>query len=284
MIRFAFLGRVSTEDLQDPVASRRWQLARAEALVAGHGRIVAEFFDVGQPRAVSWLRRPESARLLEALEDRGRGFDAVVVGEPQRVFYDNQFGLVFPLFVHFEVALWVPEVGGALDPDSEAHCLIMSVYAGMSRAERRRIQVRVRAAMAAQAECEGRFLGGRPPYGYRLADAGPHRNPVLAALGARCHRLELDPQAALVVERIFALRLDGWGGKRIAGVLNAESVPCPSAHDRCRNRHRSGVGWMAGTVLSILANPRYTGHQVWNKQSRTDVLVDPHNVGLGPGP
>lgn len=55
MIRFAFLGRVSTEDLQNPVASREWQLARAEALVAGRGRIVAEFFDVGQSRAVSWL-------------------------------------------------------------------------------------------------------------------------------------------------------------------------------------------------------------------------------------
>jgi hypothetical protein len=34
-------------------------------------------------------------------------------------------------------------------------------------------------------------------------------------------------------------------------------------------------------VLSILANPRYTGHEVWNKQSRTEVLVDPHNVSLG---
>lgn len=40
MMRFAFLGRVSTEDLQDPVASRQWQLSRAEALVADRGRIV----------------------------------------------------------------------------------------------------------------------------------------------------------------------------------------------------------------------------------------------------
>jgi hypothetical protein len=32
-----------------------------------------------------------------------------------------------------------------------------------------------RAAMAAHVATEGRFLGGRPPYGYRLADAGPHR-------------------------------------------------------------------------------------------------------------
>jgi hypothetical protein len=70
--------------------------------------------------------------------------------------YDNQFGLVFPLFEHFDVGLWVPEVGGPIDPDSEAHSLIMSVYARMSKAERRRIQVRVRSAMTSQVEREGR--------------------------------------------------------------------------------------------------------------------------------
>ncbi|GAA4931114.1 hypothetical protein GCM10023224_08740 [Streptomonospora halophila] len=85
MIRFALAGRVSTEDLQDPATSRQWQRRRAEHLVAGSGEIVAEFFDVGQSRAVAWPRRPESARLLAALEDPGRGIDAVVVGEPQRV-------------------------------------------------------------------------------------------------------------------------------------------------------------------------------------------------------
>lgn len=30
------------------------------------------------------------------------------------------------------------------------------------------------AISAAQAAIESRFLGGRPPYGYTLADAGPH--------------------------------------------------------------------------------------------------------------
>nr|WP_207391369.1 recombinase family protein [Streptomonospora litoralis] len=266
--------------MQDPATSRQWQRRRAEHLVAGSGEIVAEFFDVGQSRAVAWPRRPESARLLAALEDPGRGFDAVV-GEPQRVFYDNQYGLTFPLFVHFDVPLWVPEVGGAIDPDSEAHTLIMSAYAAMSKAERRRIQIRVHASMAAQAELEGRFLGGRPPYGYRLIDAGPHPRPDLAALGARAHRLEPDPVTAPMVRRIFALRLAGNGAKRIANVLNAEGVLCPAARDPARNRHRDGQGWGPGTVLSLLSNPRYTGRQVWNKQSKSERLLDVHNVGLG---
>jgi hypothetical protein len=46
--RFAFYGRVSTEDWQDPVTSRARQQEQAAALVAGHGMIVAEFFDVGR--------------------------------------------------------------------------------------------------------------------------------------------------------------------------------------------------------------------------------------------
>jgi hypothetical protein len=52
-MRFAFYGRVSTEDQQDPQASKGWQLSRARSLIepAG-GRIVAEFFDVGLSRSL----------------------------------------------------------------------------------------------------------------------------------------------------------------------------------------------------------------------------------------
>ncbi|MGW5479907.1 hypothetical protein [Streptomyces sp. NPDC004008] len=99
---------------------------------------------------------------------------AVVIGEQQRTFYGNQFGNTFPVFMHFRIPLWVPEVGGPIDPDNEAHDLVMSVFGGMSKGERNRIKSRVRTAMSSQAQLQGRYLGGRPPYGYRIADAGPH--------------------------------------------------------------------------------------------------------------
>jgi site-specific DNA recombinase len=86
-LTFAFYGRVSTEDQQDPEASRLWQLGRARALIepAG-GQIVAEYFDVGHSRALPWKRRPYATTLLAALADPQRDFDAVVIGEPQRAF------------------------------------------------------------------------------------------------------------------------------------------------------------------------------------------------------
>jgi site-specific DNA recombinase len=60
-LRFAFYGRVSTEDWQDPVTSLVRQRDQAAALVAGRGRIVAEWFDTGQSRTLAWARRPQAA-------------------------------------------------------------------------------------------------------------------------------------------------------------------------------------------------------------------------------
>jgi hypothetical protein len=281
--RFAFAGRVSTEDNQDPKSSRAWQLSRAESLIAPHGGVVVdEFFDVGHSRALPWKRRPRSAVLLEALKRPDRGFEAVVIGEPHRMFYGNQFGLVFPLFVHYGVELWVPEVGGRVDPDSEGHDMLMNLYGGVSKGERNRIKVRVRTAMASQAAIEGRFLGGRPPYGYMLDDAGPHPNPAKAADGKRLHRFVLDPVTAPVVRRIFDDYLvKELGFYAIAEALTAEGILSPSAYDRARNRHRPGLAWGKTAVRGILMNPRYTGRQVWNRQRRVEMLVDVEDVTLG---
>lgn len=62
-LQFVFYGRVSTEDWQDPVTSRARQREQAAGLVAGHGKIVAEFFDSGKSRTLrAALRPPRSWR------------------------------------------------------------------------------------------------------------------------------------------------------------------------------------------------------------------------------
>src|SRR5271165_326375 len=237
--RFGFLGRVSTEDNQDPEASYNWQKSRSRALIepAG-GIIVADYFDIGQSRSLPWKRRPRAAQLLADLADPGRGFDAVVIGEPQRAFYGNQYSLVMPVFAHYGVQLWVPEVGGPIDPDSEAHDLIMSVFGGLSKGERNRIKLRVRAAMSAQAALEGRFLGGRPPYGYRLIDAGPHPNPAKAADGKRLHNWNPTPAPP------------GWSGVSSPSTSpGAACSPSPKGSPATRSHPRpSTTGPATGTA------------------------------------
>jgi site-specific DNA recombinase len=280
-LRFAFYGRVSTEDWQDPVTSRARQLAQAVMLVAGRGVVVAEFFDTGQSRVLAWPRRPQAAALVAALADPDRGWDAVVIGEYERAFYGSQYASMAPLFEHYGVSLWTPEVGGRVDWHAEDHEQTMLALGLSSKREITRTRIRVRTAMAAQTLEQGRYLGGRPPYGYRLADAGPHPNKAHAAWGRRAHKLEPDSETAPVVAWMFAQRLAGHSAARITRALNDAGVPCPSAADPGRNPHRTGAAWTLRTVAAILANPRYTGRQVWNRQ-RTDFdLVDPVNTSLG---
>ena len=280
-LRFAFYGRVSTEDHQDPVTSLARQREQARSLVAGHGQIVAEFFDIGQSRTLAWARRPQAAALVAALADPDRGWDAIVIGEYERAFCGGQYTQMAPLFEHYGIQLWTPEVGGRVDFHAADHEQTMLALGYQSKREIIRTRIRVRTAMAAQTREQGRYLGGRPPYGYRLADAGPHPNKAHAAWGRRAHRLEPDPVSAPVVAWMFAQRLAGHSIARVTRALNDAGVPCPSAADPKRNPHRSGAAWALRTVAAILANPRYTGRQVWNRQ-RTDCdLVDPANTGLG---
>ena len=280
-LRFVFYGRVSTEDWQDPVTSRARQRDQADALVRGHGQIVAEFFDVGESRTVAWARRPQSAALVTQLADPDRGWDAIVIGEYERAFYGSQYAAMAPLFEHYGVQLWTPETGGRVDYASEHDEKTMTGFGLSSKREITRTSIRVRTAMAVQAREQGRYLGGRPPHGYRLADAGPPPNKAHAAWGRRAYRLEPDPRTAPVVRWIFAQRLSGHSVARIARALNEAGVPCPSAADPGRNTHRTGAGWTLGTITTIVQNPRYTGRQVWNRQRTDTELADPGNVTLG---
>ncbi len=99
----------------------------------------------------------------------------------------------------------------------------MSVFGGMSKGERNRIKARVRSAMAAQAEIEGRILGGRPPYGYMIVDnsgfaatsLGASRVPLYQAVGRRS------------VEGVTAGRSGVWERSR----TRAAGVAIAGGHD-----------------------------------------------------
>ncbi|GLL02103.1 hypothetical protein GCM10017581_038450 [Dactylosporangium matsuzakiense] len=265
-LRFAFYGRVSTADFQERASSRRWQRDAAEDLVAGHGVIVAEFFDIDRSRRLPWRDRPQAATLLQSLADPDRKFDAVVVGEYERAFFGDQALTVLPLLDAAGVRLWLPESHGPVDLNEPSHQALVMLLGAQSKPEVLRARFRALTAMRAQARDEGRFLGGRPLFGYRLVDAGPHPNPMHAKWGRRLQRYDPDPVTAPTVRWIFAQRLLGSSVSSIAAELNRTAVPCPSQADPGRNRHRAGSGWMLTTVQAILGNAKYTGRQVWNRQ------------------
>ncbi|MFD4407710.1 recombinase family protein [Nocardia sp. NPDC058499] len=278
--RFAFYGRCSTEDNQDPETSYRWQRGNAEKFV-GEAAIVASYFDVGLSRSVPWHRREHAARLLADLKDPARGWSAIVVGEGTRCWFGNQFSLVAPRVQAHGVQVWVPELGGRFDPGNVTHSMMMSMLGGLSESERQHVQQRTRASMDAQVLNEGRHQGGRPPYGYLVVDGPPHPNPNRAADGLRLRILSLDAATAPVVQRIFSHYIAGRGDKAIAVELNREKIPCPSAYRPGQNRHRSQDGWQASAVAAILQNPRYTGYAVFGRWQKHEELLDPDDVAAG---
>ena len=103
----------------------------------------------------------------------------------------------------------------------------------------------------------GQWVGGAP-YGYRLEGGKLH-------LG--------DPFEISVVQRIFAMRCDGYGYKTIANRLNQDGVITP------RNR-----SWSDQSVKHILQRDAYIGHTVIGKKSRakferlTDGIVTIENT------
>ncbi|WP_338597158.1 recombinase family protein [Saccharopolyspora sp. SCSIO 74807] len=134
-LRFAFYGRTSTCRHQHGVTSAAWQRDAAEHTIGGYGVVVAEYFDAGCSRRVPWARRRSAAALLAAIEAEDRGFDAVVVGEYERAFTDDQFARLLPLFERCGVQVWLPEAGGRFDAADPRHQALMTMLGAQSQRE-----------------------------------------------------------------------------------------------------------------------------------------------------
>ena len=101
----------------------------------------------------------------------------------------------------------------------------------------------------------GKHLTGTVIYGYLWNEA---RDQWL-----------VDPEAADVVKRIFAMTIDGYGPYQIASKLKEEKVLIPSAY---LAQHGEGVnknktfkdvyGWGSSTICNILEKREYLGHTI----------------------
>ncbi|WP_370964678.1 recombinase family protein [Amycolatopsis sp. cg9] len=209
----------------------------------------------------------QAAQLMTAASTPESAIDAIVVGEYERAFTGTQFATLYTWCTRHSLQLWPPETGGPVDLANRDHRALRALLATRSQHEILRARHRVLAAMHNQATQQGRYLGGRPPHGYQLVDAGPHPNPTDARWGRRLQHLTPDPRTAPYVAWMFRQRLAGHGVASIARHLNERGIPCPSSADPDRNRHRTRGAWTLRTVAVILANPRCTGRQTWNRRA-----------------
>lgn len=272
-LRFAFYGRVSTDDkrgLQDSQVSRAWQYETAIRLVDGHGEIVAEYFDEGVSRTIPMFRREAGSRLLALLESGAHDLHAIVVGEAKRVFAGSQLEDVQHVLARAGVELWIPELGGQYDDSNMSHRMMLAFEGIIGKNESDTVRRRVRESMRSIAKsADRRWLGGTPPYGYRLVPL--EGSAAKWAPERRCHTLDLDQETAPVARRIFDECLAGRGLREIARSLEIEGIPSPTG----------GTRWHTSTLSSLLDNRTYTGVRVYGKQQKVQVLFDEDNPRLG---
>lgn len=102
---------------------------------------------------------------------------------------------------------------------------------------------------------QGRFMGGKAPYGYVLEHSGE-----ISKHGRALKHLVIHPEQAEVVKHIYDLSLrKEYGSVKIAGTLNQDS--------RYKNLAPNDV-WKSGTITSILTNPIYAGYAAYNRRER----------------
>lgn len=104
---------------------------------------------------------------------------------------------------------------------------------------------------------EGKYLGGRTPYGY-LRDK---KNK---------YALVVDDESAKVVKKIFELKLCGFSKLKISKYLNDLAIPSPEKYRYNMKNKNSKFLWSDKTIDLILKNPVYIGNIIYKKSQNVE--------------
>lgn len=254
MKRAALYARYSSDLQSAKSCEDQLALLREEAAKRGW-TIAAEYRDEAISGS-SIVRRPGILGLLADAETGA--FDVVMAEALDRLSRDEVDSPMLRRRLAFhEVTIWTLSEGDV----QPLHAAIMGVVNSMHLQEMaRKIRRGLRGVIA-----DGRSAGGRV-YGYR---------PVKGERG----RLEIDPEAAAVVRRIFDMYCDAVSPYEICKTLNAEGVRGPA-----------GGAWNKSALYGdnrqqrgLLLNRLYIGERVWNRErTKIDPATGKHKRVMNP--
>jgi site-specific DNA recombinase len=229
MTIMGFYARVSSDEQREQQTVKN-QLEYARSRAALENWTLQEFVDEGVSGTIPLERRPAGAKLLAAA--RAGTFEVVAtmkidrLGRTQRVVLAAIDSLK-AADVRYRSLTEPFEVG---TPFGDAALGMTSVFAQL---ERDSIAQRTRDGRRRVAREAGRYLGGTPPYGYRVEGK----------------QLVIDEDQAAVVREIYRLYLDeGLGVDAIAAELNRREIPA-----------KHGGKWNVSVVGRLLRLPRSRG-------------------------
>lgn len=102
---------------------------------------------------------------------------------------------------------------------------------------------------------QGKFMGGKAPYGYELVLSGE-----LSKHGRALHKLQIIPEQAEIIKYIYALSYNKeFGSTKIAQILNNS--------DKYKELAPNDY-WKCGTITSILTNPIYCGITAYKRREK----------------
>jgi DNA invertase Pin-like site-specific DNA recombinase len=190
--------RVSTDEQATEGVSIEAQRERIEAYCAMQGLpLLAVVVDAGVSGGKPLASRPGGAEVMAALRSRRVG--GVVVLKLDRLFRDTVDALTTTkAWDQRGKALHVVDMGGQpVDTSSPMGRFFMTMLAGVAELERGMIGQRTSVAMA-ELRRQGRYTGGKAPYGKRLEGGRlvdvPEEQAVLAAV-AKLRRAGLSYRA-----------------------------------------------------------------------------------------
>ncbi len=250
----AVYARFST-DRQD-ARSIEDQTRRCRRFAEDRGyRVVAEFNDAAQSGA-SLERAGLQALLAEARSGKRCRFRAVLVDDLSRLSRDlgDTWSLIFNDLAGEGVV--VIDVTSGLGSDTPAARVTFGALALVNDMARESVRTQTRRGLEGRA-LAGFHTGGRC-YGYRTR---PEENPP-DPMHPRAV-MEVEPDEAAIVLRIFKEYATGGGLRDIARGLNRDAIPAP--YDKKAYTKPAGHGWGHATVRAVLHNRRYRGEVTWNK-------------------
>ena len=278
-MRFAFYGRVSTEDAQDPSLSIPRQLAACQHVIRDSGgELVGRYWDIESGRKSLDTRGngangdrfavavPRDGGIHDLLGAASSGsFDAVIVESIDRLSRMTADA------TRIERELEQLDIGlFATDEPMVANAtavLTRRVKQGVAEWYVRDLIEKSRRGMEESVR-QGWHTGGPVPYGYQL-EAHTHPNPHKAREGKRKHRLVPDPVRAPIVRMIFEdYCLHGLGLGAICEKLNRDldRYPPPTRNKKDENDLRQT--WSRSQIQAMLRNPKYTGFNVWGRHDK----------------
>jgi DNA invertase Pin-like site-specific DNA recombinase len=279
----AWIGRTSTDDMQDPTLSLPRQLDYSRSRLPAGFVIVAKFYDVESGRNLMHLRGKGNAHeqldipiardggiadCLEEAKRPDRRFVAVVVENIERVART----VYFSTKIEYEleqagIPLFAADEG--IDP-AEVHNLTNGSAPG--RRATPTLTRRVKQAIAEwyalnmkelawggfKEHTNQGFNTGKPPYGY-IADRIRHPVKAKANDGRFKHRLMPDGIRGQTVTQIFLWRaLDRLSYNDIADRLNLDPDRYPPPDPILGDGRRRIGAWIGGSVREVLDNPKHT--------------------------